>query len=63
MIVARELDPSLHPQLRALTDRLSERDARTFISMADSLREKGDRDNVDAIMRLAKSRASVIALL
>jgi len=52
MIVTQLLDSERYPQLKVLSTRVTRQDAHNFITMAAGLKEKGDRDDADAIMQL-----------
>ena len=55
VIVTCELDKVLHTSLRILTKRAKNEDVESFLRMARSFTEPGDRHNADAILQLSVS--------
>lgn len=58
VIVTRELDPVLHPALRALSTELLIEEARALLELVRSIIERGDKGqalNADAILQIALS--------
>lgn len=55
VLVTSELDSELHASLRILTKRVRETDIESFLRMVERFTEPGDRQNIDAVLRLSVS--------
>ena len=53
IVVTQELDAENHRSLRVLTSDLNEADARGFLEEASNLTNKGDKDNISAVLTVS----------